>query len=145
MGPRHTDITTKKFTFTLPTLFAVISACSVVIGGYWWAKTTIANLQQSVDIANGQYADVKSEVKLLREQMYEIAFLYNRNVANENELTHIRKERGLMDSIVAVPGMDKNSVLRRVNTVPIGAKPNVNGFIPKRDTIDLSNFRRSIR
>lgn len=137
MGPRHTDLTTKKFSFTLPTLLGIISACSAVIGMYWWAKTTVANLQQSVDISNAAYSDVKSEVKLLREQMYEIAFLYNRNVANENELTHIRRERGMvMDSVVDVSGdMVGKSGMRRN-----GIK-----FIPKRDTIDLSKFRRSIR
>ena len=142
MTSRHTDLSTKKFTFTLPALFAIISACSAIIGGYWWAKTTIANLQQSVDIANNQYADVKSEVKLLREQMYEIAFLYNRNIANENELSHVRSEQGIADSVVGVTpitrvtpnGVRRNSMRRD------GVR-----FVPKRDTIDLTAFKRTIR
>lgn len=138
MGPRHTDLTTKRFSFTIPTLLGIISACSAVIGIYWWAKTTVANLQQSVDISNAAYNDVKSEVKLLREQMYEIAFLYNRNVANENELTHIRRERGMvMDSVVSV------GEIRRVK--PMSVKSDGVKFIPKLDTIDLSKFRRSVR
>ena len=138
MGPRHTDLTTKRFSFTIPTLLGIISACSAVIGIYWWAKTTVANLQQSVDISNAAYVDVKSEVKLLREQMYEIAFLYNRNVANENELTHIRRERGMvMDSVVSV------GEIRRVK--PMSVKSDGVKFIPKLDTIDLSKFRRSVR
>lgn len=125
MTARHTDLTTKKFTFTIPSLIGIISACSAVIGIYWWAKTTVSNLQQSVDVSNAAYSDVKSEVKLLREQMYEIAFLYNRNIANENELTHINKERSMVeDSMVSVP--------KRVSK----------RFIPTRDTIDLSLFRK---
>ena len=127
MTPRHTDLTTKKFTFTLPTLIGIISACSAVIGIYWWAKTTIANLQQSVDISNAAYSDVKGEVKLLREQMYEIAFLYNRNIANENEVVHMREERSISDSIVSV------------------RRPLVKRFIPKRDTIDLTSFKRTMK
>lgn len=125
MTARHTDLTTKKFTFTIPSLIGIISACSAVIGIYWWAKTTVSNLQQSVDVSNAAYSDVKSEVKLLREQMYEIAFLYNRNIANENELTHINKERSMVeDSMVSVP--------KRVSK----------RFIPTRDTIDLTLFRK---
>ena len=123
MGPRHTDLTTKRFSFTLPSLIGIISACSAVIGIYWYAKTTIANLQQSVDISNAAYSDVKGEVKLLREQMYEIAFLYNRNIANENEVVHMREERSICDSIVSV------------------RRPLVKRFIPKRDTIDLTTLR----
>lgn len=138
MTSRHTDLSTKKFTFTLPALFAIISACSAIIGGYWWAKTTISNLQQSVDIVNGQYADVKSEVKLLREQMYEIAFLYNRNIANENELSHVRSEQGIVDSVVRV-----STPITRV--APNGVRRNGMRFIPKRDTIDLTAFKRTIR
>lgn len=138
LGPRHTDLTTKRFSFTIPTLLGIISACSAVIGIYWWAKTTVANLQQSVDISNAAYVDVKSEVKLLREQMYEMAFLYNRNVANENELTHIRRERAMgMDSVVSV------GEVRRVK--PMNVKSDGVKFIPKRDTIDLSKFRRLVR
>lgn len=138
LGPRHTDLTTKRFSFTIPTLLGIISACSAVIGIYWWAKTTVANLQQSVDISNAAYNDVKSEVKLLREQMYEIAFLYNRNVANENELTHIRRERAMgIDSVVSV------REVRRVK--PMSVKSDGVKFIPKRDTIDLSKFRRLVR
>ena len=138
MGPRHTDLTTKRFSFTLPSLIGIISACSAVIGMYWWAKTTIANLQQSVDISNAAYTDVKSEVKLLREQMYEIAFLYNRNIANENELVHIRKERTMgMDSIVDI------TPIKRMT--PSGVRRDGVRFIPKRDTIDLTKFKRNIR
>ncbi len=138
MGPRHTDLTTKRFSFTLPSLIGIISACSAVIGMYWWAKTTIANLQQSVDISNAAYTDVKSEVKLLREQMYEIAFLYNRNIANENELVHIRKERTMgMDSIVDI------TPIKRMT--PSGVRRDGVRFIPKRDTIDLTKFKRTIR
>lgn len=55
--------------------------------------------------------------------MYEIAFLYNRNIANENEVVHMREERSIGDSIVSV------------------RRPLVKRFIPKRDTIDLSILR----
>ena len=110
------DITNKKFTITLPQLIMIISLLSSLIGFYFYAKTTIQNLQQSVDISNTAYKDVKSEVKLLREQMYEIAFLYNRNIMNENEITHMREERSL-----------SRGGVKRVGAI--------------RDTINLSNLR----
>ena len=30
------DITTRKFTITLPTLIGILSAISTIIGGYWY-------------------------------------------------------------------------------------------------------------
>lgn len=120
------DITNKKFTLTLPQLIGIVSLLSTVIGFYYYAKTTIQNLQQSVDISITSYKDVKGEVKLLREQMYEIAFLYNRNISNENEITHMIEER-------------------KIGTIKQRRK-----MTPKllvRDTIDLSPLlrKRSVR
>lgn len=120
------DITNKKFTLTLPQLIGIISLLSTIIGFYYYAKTTIQNLQQSVDISITSYKDVKAEVKLLREQMYEIAFLYNRNISNENEITHMIEER-------------------KIGTIKQRRK-----MTPKllvRDTIDLSQLlrKRSVR
>lgn len=120
------DITNKKFTLTLPQLIGIVSLLSTVIGFYYYAKTTIQNLQQSVDISITSYKDVKGEVKLLREQMYEIAFLYNRNISNENEITHMIEER-------------------KIGTIKQRRK-----MTPKllvRDTIDLSQLllKRSVR
>lgn len=120
------DITNKKFTLTLPQLIGIVSLLSTVIGFYYYAKTTIQNLQQSVDISITSYKDVKAEVKLLREQMYEIAFLYNRNISNENEITHMIEER-------------------KIGTIKQRRK-----MTPKllvRDTIDLSPLlrKRSVR
>lgn len=120
------DITNKKFTLTLPQLIGIVSLLSTVIGFYYYAKTTIQNLQQSVDISITSYKDVKAEVKLLREQMYEIAFLYNRNISNENEITHMIEER-------------------KIGTIKQRRK-----MTPKllvRDTIDLSQLlrKRSVR
>lgn len=120
------DITNKKFTLTLPQLIGIISLLSTIIGFYYYAKTTIQNLQQSVDISITSYKDVKAEVKLLREQMYEIAFLYNRNISNENEITHMIEER-------------------KIGTIKQRRK-----MTPKllvRDTIDLSPLlrKRSVR
>jgi hypothetical protein len=70
--------------------------------------------------------------------MYEIAFLYNRNIANENELVHIRKERTMgMDSIVDI------TPIKRMT--PSGVRRDGVRFIPKRDTIDLTKFKRTIR
>lgn len=120
------DITNKKFTLTLPQLIGIVSLLSTIIGFYYYAKTTIQNLQQSVDISITSYKDVKAEVKLLREQMYEIAFLYNRNISNENEITHMIEER-------------------KIGTIKQRRK-----MTPKllvRDTIDLSPLlrKRSVR
>jgi hypothetical protein len=110
------DITNKKFTITLPQLIMIISLLSSLIGFYFYAKTTIQNLQQSVDASNTAYKDVKSEVKLLREQMYDMAFLYNKNIMNEGEVTHIRERRSF-----------SRGGVKRVGAI--------------RDTIDLSHLR----
>lgn len=116
------DITNKKFTLTLPQLIGIVSLLSTVIGFYYYAKTTIQNLQQSVDISITSYKDVKGEVKLLREQMYEIAFLYNRNISNENEITHmieerkigtIKQRRKMTPKLLVRDTIDLNSLLRK--------------------------------
>lgn len=88
------DITNKKFTITLPQLIGIISLLSTLIGFYYYAKTTIQTLQVSVDISNTSYKDVKGEVKLLREQLYDIAFLYNKN---EHENEHKQNEGGQIE------------------------------------------------
>ena len=113
------DITNKKFTLTLPQLIGIVSLLSTVIGFYYYAKTTIQNLQQSVDISITSYKDGKGEVKLLREKLYDIAFLYNRDIMSE--------EYGIRKGV-------KRTTLK-------------NKSIIRRDTIDLSQLlrKRSVR
>ena len=114
------DITNKKFTITLPQLGMIIGVLSTLIGFYYYAKMTIQTLQQTVDTTITSYKDVKGEVKLLHEQMYEMAFLYNRNITSDHEDTHTRKEV----SVGHTRGEKRGTVRRDV-----------------RDTIDLSLLR----
>lgn len=113
------DITNKKFTLTLPQLIGIVSLLSTVIGFYYYAKTTIQTLQVSVDTSNAGYKEVKGEVKLLREKLYDIAFLYNRDIMSE--------EYGIRKGV-------KRTTLK-------------NKSIIRRDTIDLSQLlrKRSVR
>jgi hypothetical protein len=85
------DLTTKKFTITLPTLIGILSAISTIIAGYWYFKNTIETTKSSVVSANENYKELKSEIQILREQLYEVAIMYNKNVHIENELHNDRK------------------------------------------------------
>lgn len=85
------DLTTKKFTITLPTLIGILSAISTIIAGYWYFKNTIETTKSSVVSANENYKELKSEIQILREQLYEVAIMYNKNVHIENELHNNRK------------------------------------------------------
>ena len=80
------DLTTKKFTITLPTLIGIISAISTIIGGYWYFKNTIESTKSEIVSANDNYKELKSEIKYLREQLYQMAITYNKNVQLENEI-----------------------------------------------------------
>jgi uncharacterized protein YxeA len=85
------DLTTKKFTITLPTLIGILSVISTIIAGYWYFKNTIETTKSSVVSANENYKELKSEIQILREQLYEVAIMYNKNVHIENELHNNRK------------------------------------------------------
>jgi cell shape-determining protein MreC len=79
------DLTTKKFTITLPTLIGLLSAISTIIAGYWYFKNTIESIKASVVSANENYKELKTEIQVLREQLYEVAIMYNKNVHIENQ------------------------------------------------------------
>ncbi len=79
------DLTTKKFTITLPTLIGILSAISTIIAGYWYFKNTIESTKSSVVSANENYKELKTEIQVLREQLYEVAIMYNKNVHIENQ------------------------------------------------------------
>lgn len=79
------DITTKKFTITLPTLIGILSFISTIIGGYWYFKNTIETTKSGITSANENYKELKVEIQILREQLYDMALAYNKNVELENE------------------------------------------------------------
>ena len=80
------DITTKKFTITLPTLIGILSVISTIIGGYWYFKNTIESTKSGISSANESYKELKEEIQILREQLYDMALAYNKNVHLENEI-----------------------------------------------------------
>lgn len=80
------DITNKKFTITLPTLLGILSVISTIIGGYWYFKNTIETTKSGISSANENYKDLKEEIQILREQLYDMALAYNKNVHLENEI-----------------------------------------------------------
>lgn len=88
------DFTTKKFTITLPTLLGILSVISTIIAGYWYFKNTIETTKSGIVSANDNYKELKAEIQTLRDQMYEIAIIHNRNVQAEHEIhTNYRSNR----------------------------------------------------
>lgn len=86
------DITTKKFTITLPTLIGILSAISTIIGGYWYFKNTIETTKANISSANDNYKKLNAEVQVIREQLYDMALSYNKNIHLENEIHSNYKE-----------------------------------------------------
>jgi hypothetical protein len=80
------DLTTKKFTITLPMLLGILSAISTIIAGYWYFKNTIESTKSSIISANENYKELKTDIQILREQVYEMAIAYNNNIHIENEI-----------------------------------------------------------
>lgn len=83
------DLANKKFTITLPTLLGIISAISTIIGGYWYFKNTIESTKASIEITKADYRDLKSEIELLREQLYNMAITYNKSIELDNQIIFI--------------------------------------------------------
>lgn len=121
------DITTKKFTITLPTLIGILSVISTIIGGYWYFKNTIETTKSGITSANENYKELKVEIQILREQLYDMALAYNKNVELENEFhsSTIRHFRSSSDG--------KNNY--RSFLKPLVRSNN------KRDTIDLTPMK----
>lgn len=122
----------KKFTINLTTLIGIISAISTIIGGYWYFKNTIETTRDGIKSANENYKELKNEIQILRERLYEMAVTYNKNVQLENEI-HPEKEirrsysRYEEDS-VATPPLRLAPVDRRI-------------IKPVMDTIDISKIK----
>ena len=122
------DLTTKKFTITLPTLIGILSAISTIIAGYWYFKNTIETTKSSVVSANENYKELKSESQILREQLYEVAIMYNKNVHIENELHNDRKYKR------------RNVTNFYDEDIRTSVKPlQFNGL--RRDTIDINKMK----
>jgi uncharacterized protein YxeA len=122
------DLTTKKFTITLPTLIGILSAISTIIAGYWYFKNTIETTKSSVVSANENYKELKSEIQILREQLYEVAIMYNKNVHIENELHNDRKYKR------------RNVTNFYDGDIRTSVKPlQFNGL--RRDTIDINKMK----
>jgi|688.fasta_scaffold763013_1 hypothetical protein len=122
------DLTTKKFTITLPTLIGILSAISTIIAGYWYFKNTIETTKSSVVSANENYKELKSEIQILREQLYEVAIMYNKNVHIENELHNDRKYKR------------RNVTNFYDEDIRTSVKPlQFNGL--RRDTIDINKMK----
>jgi len=122
------DLTTKKFTITLPTLIGILSVISTIIAGYWYFKNTIETTKSSVVSANENYKELKSEIQILREQLYEVAIMYNKNVHIENELHNDRKYKR------------RNVTNFYDEDIRTSVKPlQFNGL--RRDTIDINKMK----
>ena len=121
------DITTKKFTITLPTLIGILSVISTIIGGYWYFKNTIETTKSGITSANENYKELKEDIQILREQLYDMALAYNKNVELENEF-HSSTKRHFRSSTDG-----KNNY--RSSLKPLVRSNN------KRDTIDLTPMK----
>ncbi len=122
----------KKFTINLTTLLGIVSAISTIIGGYWYFKNTIETTRDSIKSANENYKELKSEIRFLRERLYEMAITYNKNIQLENEnqdYSYKRREqfsRYEQDTIISPP------LKPRVVPVQINST---------KDTIDISKIK----
>lgn len=121
------DITTKKFTITLPTLIGILSVISTVIGGYWYFKNTIESTKSGIATANENYKELKEDIQILREQLYDMALAYNKNVHLENEI-HSPSKRQFRSS-------RENNTNFTSSLKPLLKRDN------KRDTIDLTPIK----
>lgn len=121
------DITTRKFIFTLPTLIGILSAISTIIGGYWYFKNTLESTKSNISLANENYKKMNVEIQILREQLYDMALSYNKNVHLENEI-HSNYKRGRRH-------FTNESDSHQTNSNELVTKNN------KRDTINLSHIK----
>jgi uncharacterized membrane protein len=121
------DITTRKFTITLPTLIGILSAISTIIGGYWYFKNTLESTKSNISLANENYKKLNVEIQILREQLYDMALSYNKNVHLENEI-HSNYKRGMRH-------FTDESDSHQTNSNKLVTKNN------KIDTINLSHIK----
>lgn len=127
------DLSNKKFTITLPTLIGIVSAISTIVGAYWYFKNTIESTKSGIVSANENYKELKEEIKYLREQLYQMAITYNKNVQLENEIHQpseiktIRPTRYEYDSTYVTPTIKYLKTSKKQDKV--------------RDTIDLTRIK----
>lgn len=123
------DLTTKKFTITLPTLLGILSVISTIIAGYWYFKNTIETTKSDIESANTNYKDLKVEIQILRDQMYEIAIIHNRNVNLENEIHRNFRKRDYAEQSFSSNINQQRSVITKKS-------------VTTRDTIDITKIKR---
>lgn len=123
------DLTTKKFTITLPTLLGILSVISTIIAGYWYFKNTIETTKSDIESANTNYKDLKVEIQILRDQMYEIAIIHNRNVNLENEIHRNFRKRNYGEQSFSSNIDQQRSVITKKS-------------VTTRDTIDITKIKR---
>jgi len=123
------DLTTKKFTITLPTLLGILSVISTIIAGYWYFKNTIETTKSDIESANTNYKDLKVEIQILRDQMYEIAIIHNRNVNLENEIHRNFRKRDYAEQSFSSNIDQQRSVITKKS-------------VTTRDTIDITKIKR---
>lgn len=125
------DLMNKKFTINLTTLIGIISAISTIIGGYWYFKNTIETTRDGIKSANENYKELKNEIQLLRERLYEMAITYNKNVQLENE---IHPDKEIRRSYTKY---EEDTVI----TPPFRMVPEEKRIKPVMDTIDISKIK----
>lgn len=123
------DLTTKKFTITLPTLLGILSVISTIIAGYWYFKNTIETTKSDIESANTNYKDLKLEIQILRDQMYEIAIIHNRNVNLENEIHRNFRKRDYGEQSFSSNIDQQKSIITKKS-------------VTTRDTIDITKIKR---
>ncbi len=123
------DLTTKKFTITLPTLLGILSVISTIIAGYWYFKNTIETTKSDIESANTNYKDLKVEIQILRDQMYEIAIIHNRNVNLENEIHRNFRKTNYGEQSFSSNIDQQRSVITKKS-------------VTTRDTIDITKIKR---
>lgn len=123
------DLTTKKFTITLPTLLGILSVISTIIAGYWYFKNTIETTKSDIESANTNYKDLKVEIQILRDQMYEIAIIHNRNVNLENEIHRNFRKRDYGEQSFSSNIDQQKSIITKKS-------------VTTRDTIDITKIKR---
>jgi hypothetical protein len=125
------DLINRKFTFTLPNLVAILSVISTLIGGYWYFKNTIENTKSEIISANENYKELKEEIYFLREQIYEIAIIYNKSVKMD-DITNKSKKH--FREPIEIDGTEVQNINETFKTGSIRLK--------SLDTIDISKIKR---
>lgn len=123
------DLTTKKFSITLPSLLGILSIISTIIGGYWYFKNTIEITKSNISQANDQYKELKLEVQVLRSQLYEMAIAYNKNIHLDNEINSFEERRF------------RNNISNEFDSFKVKTENSNRKKLSQKDTINLTNIK----